>query len=71
MARKFGRIYAYSEGDMYEKPDDMRRFFKEASAYTNNADLVEQNERAMALFHEGLESTTNGCNGCVPSRSAS
>ena len=71
MARKFGRIYAYSEGDMYEKPEEMRRFFQEASAYTNNADLVEQNERAMALFQRGVDSTTNGTNGCMPPRLAS
>lgn len=70
MARKFGRIYAYAEGDMSEKPEGMRRFFKEASAYTNDADLVEQNERAMRLFRQGVDSTANGTNKLVPSLSA-
>ena len=69
MARKFGRIYAYSESDMHQKPEEMRRFFKEASAYTNNADLMEQNERAMAMFRKGVESATNGTNGYMPSLS--
>ena len=56
---------------MYEKPEEIRRFFKEASAYTNNADLVEQNDRAMALFQRGVDSTTNGTNGCMLPRLAS
>ncbi len=56
---------------MSEKPAEMRRFFKEASAYTNSADLVEQNERAMGLFRRRIDSTTNGTKKFVPSHSAS
>lgn len=60
MARKFGRVYAYSEGDLHEQPETMRAFFKESSAYTNNADLNKQNEDAMSLFVNAIEKTANG-----------
>jgi salicylate hydroxylase len=70
MARKFGRIYAYSEGDMHEKPEKMRKFFKDATAYTNNADLEAQNEHAMVLFQRRLKGATEGSNSPIQSHTA-
>ena len=60
IARRFGRVYAYAEDDMHEKPEEMRAFFKEASAFTNNADLNEQNERARQIFEDLLKSPMDG-----------
>lgn len=48
--RKYGRVYAYAEPELKNNPSGMREFFKQGAAFTNNADLVEQNERAMRLF---------------------
>ncbi|KAK4166902.1 hypothetical protein QBC43DRAFT_298091 [Cladorrhinum sp. PSN259] len=50
LARKFGRIYAYAEGDIHEHPDKLREVFEMASIFTNEADLQKQNEEAMKKF---------------------
>lgn len=48
IARTFGRVYAYAtEDDIHKDPERMRQFFKEAAATTNNADMKEQNNRAL------------------------
>jgi len=54
LSRKFGRVYNYKEGDLHEHPAKMREFFKEAAAYTNNFDLVKQNDDAVKAFEESL-----------------
>lgn len=54
LSRKFGRIYGYAEGDMHERPEDMKAFFKEAAAFTNNADVEKQNQDAMKLFEQAI-----------------
>ena len=60
ISRKFGRTYAYAEGDMHENPAEIRKFFASAAAFTNNADLEKQNEDAMKLFESALGTHTNG-----------
>lgn len=54
LARKFGRVYAYAEGDIHEDPDKLRDFFTLAGQFTNEADLREQNEDAMKKFEDGV-----------------
>lgn len=54
LARKFGRVYAYAEGYMHERPQEIKKFFASAAAFTNNADLDKQNEDAMAAFKKFL-----------------
>ncbi|CAK4023602.1 hypothetical protein DOTSEDRAFT_80005 [Lecanosticta acicola] len=50
ISRKYGRVYGYAEGNMHEDPEQMRAFFKESAAFTNNADLTKQNQDAMDLY---------------------
>jgi salicylate hydroxylase len=53
MARTFGRVYAYAtEDDIHNDPERMRDFFREAAAATNNADMQEQNTRALEDYRE-------------------
>ncbi|XXG99854.1 type II nitroreductase [Hypoxylon texense] len=61
LARKFGRVYAYAYaeeeeeeegGRMHEDPARMEAFFGEAAAFTNQFDVVGQNERACELFED-------------------
>lgn len=70
MARKFGRIYAYAEGDMHENPEMMRQFFKESTGYTNYVDLVGHHDRAMAMFEKNVDSAANGNTSLAESRTA-
>nr|POE49511.1 6-methylsalicylic acid decarboxylase ata [Quercus suber] len=55
LARKFGRVYAYAEGDMHENPAGMKQFFGGAAAFTNNADLQKQNDDALGLFESAMQ----------------
>ncbi|KXT05025.1 hypothetical protein AC578_10313 [Pseudocercospora eumusae] len=48
--RKYGRVYAYAEPELKNNVEGMRDFFNHGAAFTNNADLVKQNEDAMKLF---------------------
>ena len=50
MSRKFGRIYAYAEGDMHEHPEQMKEYFANSTAFTNDADLDEHVKTACWLF---------------------
>ncbi|KAK5662685.1 hypothetical protein OQA88_8601 [Cercophora sp. LCS_1] len=50
LARAFGRVYAYAEGDMHENPQKMRDFFAGAAAFTNEVDLKKQNDDAMEMY---------------------
>ncbi|KAI2633895.1 hypothetical protein GGS21DRAFT_543802 [Xylaria nigripes] len=50
MARRFGRVYAFAEGDMHEDPGAMRAFFAEMAAVTNEFDVGGQNEAALEVF---------------------
>jgi salicylate hydroxylase len=68
MARKFGRVYAFAESDLHEKPDKARAFFKEATTYTNNADLTQQNDKAMETFRSAIQSSNALSNGTIPSK---
>ena len=63
LARKFGRVYAYAEGDMHERPTEMKKFFAESAAFTNNADLEGQNEEAMRVFENAVKGMQNGDRG--------
>ena len=65
MARKFGRIYAYAEGDMHQHPAEMKKFFASAAAYSNNADLEKQNDHAMSLFIEAVQNSRSRHNGDI------
>lgn len=56
LARQFGRIYAYREDGMHEDPVRMKQFFAGAAAFTNNADLVQQNGDAMKVLKAALGS---------------
>lgn len=60
IARQFGRIYAYAEDEMHKDPDRMKRFFAEAAAFTNNADLQKQNEDAMDRFVSAVRDNRSG-----------
>lgn len=55
IARKFGRVYAYAEGDMHQHPADMKKFFGQSAGFSNNADLDKQNDDAMQLFMSGIK----------------
>ncbi|KAK3720842.1 hypothetical protein LTR37_003505 [Vermiconidia calcicola] len=55
IARKYGRVYAYVEGDLHKDPIKMKKFFAESAAFTNHADLDKQNNDAMELFVEALK----------------
>ncbi|KAL7625160.1 hypothetical protein AAE478_004375 [Parahypoxylon ruwenzoriense] len=55
LARRFGRAYAYAEDGMHEDPARMRRFFSEMAAFTNDFDVVAQNEAALKLFLSDLD----------------
>jgi salicylate hydroxylase len=57
LARKFGRVYAYAEADMLNRPEKMRSFFKDAAAFTNDFDLRKQNDDAMILMQKWLRET--------------
>jgi salicylate hydroxylase len=57
LARKFGRVYAYAESDMLNRPEKMRAFFKDAAAFTNNFDVQKQNDDAMTLMKKWLRET--------------
>ncbi|KAI1759838.1 FAD/NAD(P)-binding domain-containing protein [Hypoxylon sp. FL1150] len=50
LARKFGRVYAYAEGNMHEDPERMMKFFGEMAAFTNEFDVKGQNEEALDVF---------------------
>ncbi|KAM7212152.1 hypothetical protein V8F06_012477 [Rhypophila decipiens] len=56
MARRFGRVYAHCGDDdkkmppLVQDPKRLRRFFAEASAFTNDFDLVKQNQDAVEEF---------------------
>ena len=65
MARKFGRVYAFAESDLHEHPEKARAFFKEATAYTNNADLMQQNQNAMETFRKATQSSSALPNGTI------
>ncbi|TKA21766.1 hypothetical protein B0A50_08691 [Salinomyces thailandicus] len=60
LARKFGRVYAYAEEGMHEDPGRMKQFFAGAAAFTNNADLVRQNDDAMGLFEAAVKGGEGG-----------
>ena len=66
MARKFGRVYAHAESDLHEHPEKARTFFKEATMYTNNADLTQQNDKAMKMFQRATQSSSTLPNGSIP-----
>lgn len=50
ISRRFSRLYNYADPEIGTDPERMRAFFKEAAAFTNNADLTKQNEDAMTLY---------------------
>ncbi|KAK0663407.1 hypothetical protein QBC41DRAFT_350229 [Cercophora samala] len=54
LARKFGRVYAFAEGDIHEDPDKLRDFFTLAGQFTNEADLMKQNEDAMSKMEKSV-----------------
>ncbi|KAK4175199.1 hypothetical protein QBC36DRAFT_355320 [Triangularia setosa] len=56
LARKFGRVYAFAEGNIHEDPEKVRAFFALAGRFTNEADLIKQNEDAMSK----MEKSVNG-----------
>ena len=63
LARKFGRVYAYAEGDIHEDPDKLGDFFALAGQFTNEADLRKQNEDAMNKFEDGVRGRSSGKSG--------
>ena len=54
IARTFGRVYAYAEGNLHEDPQGMRDFFAEAAAFTNEVDLNKQNRDALEIYESIL-----------------
>ncbi|KAK3317291.1 hypothetical protein B0T19DRAFT_446259 [Cercophora scortea] len=61
LARRFGRVYAYAEpGAMHEDPVRMKEFFREAAAFTNEADLQGQNEAATEVFEDSVRGRSRG-----------
>ncbi|KAK4204625.1 hypothetical protein QBC40DRAFT_345360 [Triangularia verruculosa] len=54
LARKFGRVYAFAEGDIHEDPEKVRDFFTLAGQFTNEADLLKQNEDAMSKMEKSF-----------------
>ncbi|KAK3689048.1 hypothetical protein B0T22DRAFT_498925 [Podospora appendiculata] len=61
LARRFGRVYAYAEpGAMHEDPVRMREFFREAAAFTNEADLKWQNDAAVEVFEDAARGRSRG-----------
>jgi salicylate hydroxylase len=54
IARAFGRVYAYAEGNLHEDPQGMRDFFAEAAAFTNEVDLNKQNRDALEIYESIL-----------------
>jgi len=52
LARAFGRVYAYAEGNMHENPQKMREFFAGAAKFTNEADIKKQNDDAMDVYED-------------------
>ncbi|KAK4225227.1 putative salicylate hydroxylase [Podospora fimiseda] len=66
LARKFGRVYAYAEGDIHEDPEKLREMFDMASIFTNEVDLrkhLEQAERKFADNVRGRSSRTGAGGG--------
>ncbi|KAK4447811.1 hypothetical protein QBC34DRAFT_466821 [Podospora aff. communis PSN243] len=61
LARKFGRVYAYSEAKMHESPEKMREFFAGAAKFTNNADLKKQNDEAIKLYESSIRGRSQSC----------
>ncbi|KAI1424418.1 hypothetical protein F5Y12DRAFT_752746 [Xylaria sp. FL1777] len=60
LARKFGRVYAFAEDGMHEDPARMKAFFAQMAAFTNEFDVKSQNDEALRLFRQSLESDANG-----------
>ncbi|KAK0710386.1 hypothetical protein B0T21DRAFT_415945 [Apiosordaria backusii] len=54
LARKFGRVYAFAEGDIHEDPEKLRQLFTLAGQFTNEADLLKQNEDAMSKMEKSV-----------------
>lgn len=52
IARDFGRLYGFALEGFGDDPVKMKGFFGKMAAFTNNADLVGQNEGAVKLFWE-------------------
>jgi len=61
LARAFGRVYAYAEGDMHENPQKIRDFFAGAAVFTNEADLKKQNDEAMELYERSIRGRSRSC----------
>ncbi|KAI1753358.1 hypothetical protein F4782DRAFT_91860 [Xylaria castorea] len=59
LSRKFGRIYAFAEDGMHEDPARMKNFFVLTAAMTNYFDVKRQNDEAVKLFRQLLESSAN------------
>lgn len=60
LSRKHGRVYQFMEGDMHERPQDVKEFFKYSGGFTNGADLQKQNDDAVAAFEKAVSKTANG-----------
>ncbi|KAK0611406.1 hypothetical protein B0T14DRAFT_500511 [Immersiella caudata] len=61
LARAFGRVYAYAEGDMHESPQRMKDFFAGAAVFTNEADLQKQNDEAIKLYESSVRGRSRSC----------
>jgi salicylate hydroxylase len=55
LARKFGRVYAFAEDGMHEDPVRMKKFFAEMAAFTNEFDVMRQNDEALDLYRQLLK----------------
>lgn len=63
ISRKFGRMYCFAEGDMHHDVPAMKKFFAEAGAFSNKADMQKQNDDALAIFEKVVKAGSNGVNG--------
>ncbi|KAK0649287.1 hypothetical protein B0T16DRAFT_445105 [Cercophora newfieldiana] len=61
LARAFGRVYAYAEGDIHENPQKMREFFAGAALFTNEADLKKQNDEAVKTYESSIRGRSKSC----------
>ncbi|KAK4182153.1 hypothetical protein QBC35DRAFT_396541 [Podospora australis] len=60
MARKFGRVYSFSERTIHEDPEKMKDFFRTAGHFTNDFDLMKQNEAAVAKMEGSVRGRSAG-----------
>ena len=60
IARDFGRLYAFALEGVADNVDNMKGFFKEKAAFTNNADLKAQNDEAVSLYEKLLAQSGRG-----------